>query len=459
MIVTGVNPVAGLPAVRASAPAMLGSVVGLEKAPLLLGSSLQAWFDVQDLSTMWQDTAKTIPASYGVAVAHQTCKARPASFYREQATAAQRPILGRHPKTGIRNLLTYTEQFNNAAWTKTNASVTPDSGTAPDGTYTADRLTATGSSVRHVVQTSGVASGYARVFSVYVKAETNSFVQIYFDVDTAPWANFDLTTGVVGTSGSNQTAAISSVGGGWYRCSVYTNSVSASNPVLSIVSSASVARAETNSLATSLIIWGAQLEATSVATAYQKVVSAYDVTESGVPSLNYLYCDGVDDGMVTPSLDLTVYNKIAVFAGLRKLSDAAAGIFLELSANSNVTNGTFEIAAPSSGATILFRSRGTGTQDAIASGYASPYTAVVAGIGNIPAPSVIVRVNGVQATPITTSQGTGNYSNNPLYFFRRGGASLPFSGRDYGCVLASGVPTDSQILAMERYFNSFVGAY
>jgi hypothetical protein len=43
----------------------------------------------------------------------------------------------------------------------------------------------------------------------------------------------------------------------------------------------------------------AQFETGSTATAYQRVVSQYDVTEAGVSSLSYLFFDGVDDTLNT----------------------------------------------------------------------------------------------------------------------------------------------------------------
>jgi hypothetical protein len=47
-------------------------------------------------------------------------------------------------------------------------------------------------------------------------------------------------------------------------------------------------------------------------------------------------------------------------------------------------------------------------------------------------------VNSVQAASDSTSQGTGNYGNYPLYLFRRGGTSLPFNGRLYQLIVAGG---------------------
>ena len=56
-----------------------------------------------------------------------------------QATSASRPIL-----RARYNLLTYSEQFDNAAWTSTGSFVTISANvaTAPDGTTTADSVTA-----------------------------------------------------------------------------------------------------------------------------------------------------------------------------------------------------------------------------------------------------------------------------------------------------------------------------
>ena len=76
-----------------------------------------------------------------------------------------------------RNLLTFTQEFDNAAWGKTAATVTANTTTAPDGTSTADTLSADGTSSSHAV-IQAVSSGFARCSSVYLKAGTNNFAQI-----------------------------------------------------------------------------------------------------------------------------------------------------------------------------------------------------------------------------------------------------------------------------------------
>jgi len=70
-----------------------------------------------------------------------------------------------------RNLLTYSEQFDNAAWTKLQSSVTANSATAPDGTTTADSFIEDSSTNTHLaVQIpSGVPANTTFSISVYAK--------------------------------------------------------------------------------------------------------------------------------------------------------------------------------------------------------------------------------------------------------------------------------------------------
>jgi hypothetical protein len=70
------------------------------------------------------------------------------------------------------NLLLRSEEFNNAAWSKTaNVNVTPDAQVAPDGSTTADELVATGSStVSQIIPVA--AAGKTLTFSVWLWTTT-----------------------------------------------------------------------------------------------------------------------------------------------------------------------------------------------------------------------------------------------------------------------------------------------
>jgi hypothetical protein len=176
------------------------------------------------------------------------------------------------------NLFTQSQTFDSADWGKTATSVTANSTVAPDGTTTADTVTADGTTGSKLISASnmgaGAAPATARTVSVYAKAGTNNYLQIYFSGDGTPWADFDLSLGTVGSTGSNQTASIVAAGSGWYRCILYTASTTATTCNFGIVSSSSAARAESNSLATTVILWGAQLEQRSSVTAYTATTTA-----------------------------------------------------------------------------------------------------------------------------------------------------------------------------------------
>jgi hypothetical protein len=204
-----------------------------------------------------------------------------------------------------------------------------------------------------------------------------------------------------------------------------------------------------------------QIETGSTATNYQRVGTAFDVTEAGVRSLSYLSFDGVDDFLVTPTITPGI-DKAQVFVGVRKLTDAAQGIPIELSSSSFSNAGTFRMTFPNSVGTPSYGwfSRGT-LQSAVASnGFAAPITNIVTGFGDISGDTATLRVNGSQVAQDTADQGTGNYLAYPIYIGRRGGTSLPFNGQIYNLIIRFGANlTTTQITTTETWVNGKTGAY
>jgi hypothetical protein len=191
--------------------------------------------------------------------------------------------------------------------------------------------------------------------------------------------------------------------------------------------------------------------------AYQRVNTSTDYDTTGFPM--YLRFDGVDDSLSTSSINFTSTDKMTVFAGVRKLSDAANGVLAELSVDANANNGAFELRAPSGGLNDLFaRFRGTATVF-VNPTVAAPVTRVIAVTDDISGDSLVMRLNGTQAASNTADQGTGNFGNYPLYIGRRGGTTLPFNGRFYSLIVRGAQSTAAQIAATETYVNSRTKAY
>ena len=190
---------------------------------------------------------------------------------------------------------------------------------------------------------------------------------------------------------------------------------------------------------------------------YQAVVTSTNYATTGF--LPYLKFDGVDDSLSTNSINFTSTDKMSVFAGVRKLSDAAQGMVAEIG---NDANNAFLLLAPrtNAGLNYGFRSKGTTASDATSSSsYTSPITNTLTGLGDISGDLATLRVNGVQAAQNTGDQGTGNFGNYPLYIGRRAGSSLPFNGQMYSMIIVGKAVTAGELSGTETYVNQKTGAY
>jgi hypothetical protein len=225
-------------------------------------------------------------------------------------------------------------------------------------------------------------------------------------------------------------------------------------------------QAPTNSDSADILLWGADLRVTNDGVgipAYQRIAAATDYDTSGFPL--YLRFDGTDDSLATASVDFSATDKMSVFAGVRKLSDAAVGVVLELSTNISINTGSvlLYVGTPSAaGAAYSSASRGStaininqyATIDATA-----PDTAVLTGTHNIAGDLSAIRRNGVSGTNGTGDQGTGNFGNYPLYIGRRAGTSVPYNGRLYSLIVRGAQSTDAQIASTETWVNGKTKAY
>jgi hypothetical protein len=350
-------------------------------AALFAAAEPGVWYDPSDLTTLFTDSAGTIPVTAPNQTVGLMLDKSGRGNHATQATVGQQPTYGINPITGTRNLLLATDTM--ATQSRTITAVAHTLSFTGTGT-----VTLTGASI------------------------------------AGP---------LIGTGASNRVSL--------------TFTPTAASLTMTVVGSVTFA----------------QLELGSTATAYQKVVTQYEVTEAGVASASYISFDGTDDSMVTGTITPGI-DKVQVFAGVRKLSDAAVGIVAETSASSGLNAGTIYLVAPeSTGASGDFRFKSRGSVDAgppTSGTYLAPTTRVLTGLGDISSDTAILRINGTQVAAATGNQGTGNYLAYPLYLGHRGGTTLPYNGRLYSLITRFGANlTAGQITSTESWVNGKTGAY
>lgn len=184
------------------------------------------------------------------------------------------------------NLLLRSEEFDNAAWVKTNTTVTANSTVAPDGVTSMDMLDGTvGSAV--AAQSASIPAGTTTPYtaSIFLKQGTaaqTSFDMVFFTGGTANTAKVTITwaTTSIATSGtaSGISARMMPLGNGVYRFEVTGANSGGNNSALQFAFYPSHIGTGT------VYAWGAQIEAGSFATSYIATTSAQVTRAADVSS-------------------------------------------------------------------------------------------------------------------------------------------------------------------------------
>ena len=427
------------------------NLIGMRIAELFANGEQGVWYDPSDFSTMFQDSGGTTPVTAVEQPVGLMLDKSGRGNHASQATATSRPVLSARV-----NLLTNTV-FSGAVAGTPGVAPTGWSFNSTGGTIVSANDGIIVFSATNARQIMGVnvtlPANVTQTWSVRIEANPDNlpFYQLFFAVDaTAAVAQYranGISVGMISyVPAAGDTLSITLINGATQIRPTFRIGVGTSSAV---TGTAAFSRPDLRVANT-----GAGLPA------YQRVNTATDYDTVGFP--HYLKCDGVDDGMVTNSIDFTSTNTMTLVAGLRKLTDAPA-LPVELSSDYNSIPGSMYLSSgadPSNGYKAL--SRGSlGANYGQSSGWlgSAPDTSVLAASHNIPGDNTTLRRNGVAQTPGTSDKGSGNFGNYPLYLFRRGGTTLPFNGQFYGLVIVGKLLSDSQLTSTEKYINTKTRAY
>ena len=156
----------------------------------------------------------------------------------------------------VENLLTYSQDFSNAVWVKSAATISADAIAAPDGTLTADKIVENSATATHFVYNPIAVNSGSFTFTVYAKAGERSWIYVRNTIG----AYFNLSSGAIGTIDSGVNAAIINVGNGWYRCSITSTQSAGTIFPTAFISTANGTTSYAGDGTSGIYIWGAQLE-------------------------------------------------------------------------------------------------------------------------------------------------------------------------------------------------------
>ena len=178
-----------------------------------------------------------------------------------------------------KNLLTYTEQFDNAVWIKNGMeTVIPNTELAPNGTLTAEKIVPSTALAAHtVLQNSSVVSGQTYNVSIYLQSGGYEWMRISLGNSfTTNYVFINTSTGAVGLNNNFTNIQVTSAGPGWWRASASAVATATGfGPIVLYPNPTNGFTTFSGDGTSGITVWGAQLEVGSTPTSYQSIIANY----------------------------------------------------------------------------------------------------------------------------------------------------------------------------------------
>jgi hypothetical protein len=189
------------------------------------------------------------------------------------------------------NLLLYSDDLTQSAWTKTRSTITSNTATAPDGTVTADKIVEDTSTNTHYADqevTVGAAQS-SFSFAVVLASSGRNFAAIQLvSSGGSIIAYFNVASGTVGTTFADSGTwtrherRITSLGSGWYLCVVTGVKLNSDTQVFARIypASADGTISYTGNVSNGVLAWRATLAQSAVPTRLRQTTSAASAGEA-----------------------------------------------------------------------------------------------------------------------------------------------------------------------------------